>query len=374
MADFKERLRWGEDPLRVLEAKLREDRNLPAALLLLETGPLYDSYDPEALGERLSEIPLIVSVSSFLSASAELADYVLPAASFLESWVEQPAPPGVPFAFEGLARPVVEPVGDSRPCGDIVLGLARALKIPVSEGDYASLVQDRLAELYQLKRGSVAGTVFDQLWQQLMEQSGWWAPTYETPDQLLGQMESRGGWWDSFYRHEDWARVFRTSSEKFQFHLPEMQASQDSGITEVFRILDSRPTQEAAEDYPFLVNFFDPLTTSSRQPHLPWVREVAGGIAQNRVGVWVEIGEHDASELGIQNGTLVWVESPGGRVQAFARILSTVSQGVVSVPRGVAEGTDPWEEIAGSQGSILMNDSGFAPRVRITRATTGKEI
>ncbi len=373
LADFKQRTDFGEDPLRIFEEVLQEDRNLPTALLLLETDPIYDSSNPEALRQRLNEVPLIISISSFLNATSELADYVLPAASFLESWVEQPAPPGVPFAYEGLAQPILEPVGDSRSCGDIVLGLARALKIPAQEGDYASLVQDRLTQLYQLKRGSVAGTVFDQLWQQLMEQSGWWAPTYETPGQLLKQMKSRGGWWDSFYRYEDWSRVLATSSGKFKFHIPEIQVSQDSGskLGKVFHLPYSRPVSQASErDYPFLVNFFDPLTARSRQPGLPWVREVAGGLAQNRVGVWVELGEHDASQLGIRSGNRVWIESPGSRIQAFARILPTVPHGVVNIPRGVDQAAGTWSRVSGRDGPTLIDNSGAATRVRIARTGT----
>ena len=368
LADFRQRADFGEDPLQIFEEALQEDRNLPSALLLLETDPIYDSGNPEGLRERLKEVPLIVSISSFLNATSELADYVLPAASFLESWVEQPAPPGVPFSYEGLAQPILEPVGESRSCGDIVLGMARALSISAQEGDYASLVQDRLTRLYELERGSVAGTVFDQLWQQLMEQSGWWAPTYETPGQLLEQMKSRGGWWDSFYRYQDWSRTLATSSGKFQFHIPEIQIPEDSDseLGEVFHLPYSRPVSQTSErEYPFLVKFFDPLTAQSRQPGLPWVREVAGGLAQNRIGVWVELGEHDASQLGIRSGNRVWVESPENRIQAFARIVPTMPQGVVSIPRGVDKATEPWSRVSGREGPTLIDNSGSATRVRI---------
>jgi anaerobic selenocysteine-containing dehydrogenase len=97
---------------------------------------------------------------------------------------------------------------------------------------------------------------------------------------------------------------------------------------------------------------------------------VAGGLAQNRVGVWVELGEHDASQLGIRSGNRVWVESPGSRIQAFARILPTVPQGVVNIPRGVDNATAPWTRVSGRDGPTLIDNSGSATRVRIARTGT----
>lgn len=346
VADFKERLRFGEDPVRIFHQALRQRKPyLPSALLLLETDPIFDSDDPENLAKSLKQIPLIISISSFLNSTARLADYVLPAASFLESWVEQPAPPGVAFAYEGLSQPVAEPSGESRSAGDVVLGLSRELRIKVPEGDYGAQIKNRLARLYQQKRGAVAGTVFDQVWQQLMEQSGWWAPTYETPDQLLEQMASKGGWWDSFYRYEDWSRTLRSASNKFQFYLPELEflrrADCAPGDSFYFPHFEPSPPKHDDAGYPFQVIFFDPLAAKSRQSILPLVREIAGGHIQHNAGLWVELRPEDATGLGIRSGDEVWVESPQNKIRAFARVSKSVAAGFVNIPKGAKAG-DPW--------------------------------
>jgi anaerobic selenocysteine-containing dehydrogenase len=348
VADFKDQLRFGEDPVQVFHQALRQRRPyLPSALLLLETDPVFDSDDPEDLAKSLKQIPLIISISSFLNSTAQLADYILPAASFLESWVEQPAPPGVPFAYEGLSKPVAEPAGESRSAGDIVLGLSRALHIKVPEGDYGAQIKNRLARLYQQKRGAVAGTVFDQVWQQLMEQSGWWAPTYETPDQLLEQMATKGGWWDSFYRYEDWSRTLRSASNKFQFYLPELEflRTVDSAPGDSFYFPHFEPPRVNLNNtnYPFQVIFFDPLVAKSRQSILPLVREIAGGHLQNYAGLWVELRPEDATHLGIRSGDAVWVESSRNEVQAFARVSKAVPAGFVNIPKSLPTGGDPWK-------------------------------
>ena len=362
LTDSKGQLRLGADPLEVFELALKKKKPyLPSALLLLETDPLYDSYHPDDFSKYLREIPLIISVSSFLNSTSRLADYILPAATFMESWVEQPSPPGIPFSYEGLSQPAVDAVGESRSGGDIVLELARALGARVPEGDYGSQVKNRLARLYEQKRGAVAGTVFDQLWQQLMEQSGWWAPTYESPEQLLQQMVSKGGWWDSFYHYEDWARTLRAVPGKFSFYLPELELLRhtDSVAGDSFYFPHFEPAARAPEKdgYPFLVNFFEPLAAQSRQPILPLVREIAGGHAQNNIDVWVELGLEDAKRLGIQAGDLVWVESPRKKIQAFARPNSSVPAGTVNIPKGVGARTGAiWTTEFVSAGTSLVDE------------------
>lgn len=373
LSDFKVRLRFGEDPVQAFQHVLkRREPYIPAALLLLETDPVFDFHNPEDFSRTLRQIPLIISISSFLNSTAKLADYVLPSASFLESWVEQSAPPGVPFSYEGLSRPVTEPIGETRSEGDIVLALARALGIKVADGDYGSLVKKRLARLYEQKRGAVAGTVFDQLWQQLMEQSGWWAPTYETPNQMLEQMESKGGWWDSFYRYEDWSRTVRTAAGKFQFYVTEVEALRNPdcapGDSFYFPHFEPPAKQAADERYPFLVNFFDPLPAKARQPALPLVREIAGGHVQNSAGLWVELAQEDASRLGLRSGDRVWIESPRNRIQAFARASTSVTVGLVNIPRGVeTRSGDPWAVILPPGGATLVEQGNAKdPTVRWT--------
>lgn len=334
-------LRFGEDPLEALERALElQQPYLPSALLLLETDPVFDARHGESLARHLKQIPLIVSVSSFMNASAQLADYVLPAASFLESWVEQAAPPGVPFSYEGLALPIMQPWAESRPCADIVLALTRALNISTAGEDYGWRVKNRLARLYELRRGAVAGTVFDQLWHQLMEQSGWWAPTYEDPEQLLEQMADKGGWWDSFYRTEDWQRTLPAASGKFSFYLPEVEVLREAasvkGAEFYLPHFEPLPEVPVQEPYPFRASFFDPLAAKSRLPFLPFVHQVAGGHVQNAAGLWVEISPEDASHLGVRSGDLVRVESRQGGMEAFVRISPAQPSGVVSLPRGLA--------------------------------------
>ncbi|MBI4445279.1 MAG: molybdopterin-dependent oxidoreductase [Acidobacteria bacterium] len=379
LGNFAQLLRLGKDPLEAVEQAFESGKPyLPSALITLDADPVSDSHDAKALSEKFQQVPLIVSVSSFLTATAQLAHYVLPSASFLESWVEQESPSGIPFLYHGLAQPATSAFAESRATGDILLGLTRSLGVPVSDEDYGALLKKKIAGLYERKSGAVAGTVFDQLWHQLMEQSGWWAPTYESPDQLVEQVAAKGGWWDSFYRYEDWSRTLRNPTGKFHFSVSGIESLVGGEAAgQLGSLPHFQPPAEgpASEKYHFLVRFFDPLVAVSHQPPLPFVREIAGGLVQNNAGIWVEINEADAEELGIHSGELVWVESIRNRLQVFARVSTGVLPGVVNIPRGVSGWSgDPWS-VGSPVASATLAEHGadFMPkwgetRVRLLRS------
>ena len=79
--------------------------------------------DPEAMREQLSSLDLLIVQDIFMSPTAELADVVLPGASFAEK--------GGHFTnFEGrrgALAPAIIPVGDARPDWEIIARLAAAL-------------------------------------------------------------------------------------------------------------------------------------------------------------------------------------------------------------------------------------------------------
>jgi anaerobic selenocysteine-containing dehydrogenase len=66
---------------------------------------------------------MVVSFAQQPDETTALAHVVLPAAHWLESWGDYSPREGV----VGLLQPTMSPVRDSRPMGDVLLGLARAV-------------------------------------------------------------------------------------------------------------------------------------------------------------------------------------------------------------------------------------------------------
>lgn len=92
--------------------------------------PLYEcpnTENVEKLFTNESSIPFHVAIDSHLTETAELADLVLPAATYLERW-ELESPPSMEMVpFVGLRQPVVTPRGESKPIMDVLIELADRL-------------------------------------------------------------------------------------------------------------------------------------------------------------------------------------------------------------------------------------------------------
>lgn len=77
--------------------------------------------DPEGLREALGKVGLKVALTSLLDETARQCDIVLPLSHYLESWGELEPREGV----HSIIQPALDPLGDTRSEGDILLGLMR---------------------------------------------------------------------------------------------------------------------------------------------------------------------------------------------------------------------------------------------------------
>jgi Fe-S-cluster-containing dehydrogenase component len=102
--------RQGSD--RDLEALLRElDAGKVAALFVLDSNPVFDLPDGEAVAKALGRVPLVVCCSERLNETARLARHVCPHPHYLESWGDAEPVNGV----VGLQQPTIPRLGDTRP-------------------------------------------------------------------------------------------------------------------------------------------------------------------------------------------------------------------------------------------------------------------
>jgi molybdopterin-containing oxidoreductase family iron-sulfur binding subunit len=115
--------RQGSD--RDLAALLREiDAGQIAALLVLDSNPVYDLPDGEGLAQALRQVPLVVCCTERLDETARLARYVCPHPHYLESWGDAEPVSGV----LGLRQPTLPRLGDTRPVIESLAAWAGAPK------------------------------------------------------------------------------------------------------------------------------------------------------------------------------------------------------------------------------------------------------
>ena len=266
------------------------------ALFLYKANPVFATPPGFEIGEKLTRTPFSVSFSSFIDETSVFADLILPDHSPLESWLDDVPESGTSEAVLTLARPVMHPLHDTRAMPDVVLEIANRLGGEVREALPRKTFEEVLKASYsQLARTQTCNPTdnFDKLWEQLLEQ---------------------GGWWDG----------------NCQLRLPEASRSQ-------FRVPEFiAPVFDGSEqEFPF---YFQPYLSGTfldgSLAHLPWMQELPDALSTVMWGSWLEVNPKTAERLQIQPGDLVRVRSRHGTLEAPAIINPGIAFDVAAMPMG----------------------------------------
>jgi formate dehydrogenase alpha subunit len=257
------------------------------AIYLVGENPVLSDPDATHVRKALEKLEFLVVQDIFLTETAQLADVVLPAASFAEK----------DGTFTNTERRVqrvrkfIEPPGDSRPDWWITSQLARRMG---GKGFDYQEPEQIMTEISRLTP-SYGGITYQRI-----EKGGlqWPCPTAEHPGTL--------------FLHKD---TFTRGKGKF---MP----------------LQYRPSAELPDaNYPLI------LTTerSLYHYHTSTMTGKVKGLRKLRSEELVEINPADARKLGIADGQMVKVTSRRGEVEARARVTAVSPPGVVSMTFHFAE-------------------------------------
>jgi len=259
---------------------------IKAMYIVGENPPLSEPNANHAI-ETLKKLDFLVVQDIFMSETAELADVVLPAASFAEK----------DGTFTNTERRVqrvrkaIEPVGDARPDWSITCQIAQKMGIKGFEFESPSDIMEEIASLTP----AYGGITYERL-----ESGGlqWPCPTTDHP----GTTTLHAG-------------VFSRGKGHF---VP----------------LEYKPSAEQTDDeYPLL------LTTGRNlfHWHTGTMTRRVGGL-DNLLGEgWIDINPSDAKKLGIEHGDRVTVSSRRGSVPARANVTDVSDEGVVYMNMHFAE-------------------------------------
>ena len=140
--------RLGSQEFRVLgQANVQPSAHIPAVFKAMRTGepypvraflvfgnnPLLSYANSKVIFESLQKLEFLMIMDLFMTPSAELADLVLPAAS----WLEVDAMPAFPYFAENaaLAQQKLVQVGECKQDEMVFAELARRMKLPVGTED-----------------------------------------------------------------------------------------------------------------------------------------------------------------------------------------------------------------------------------------------
>jgi len=268
-------------------------------LLVHDTNPVFALPANVGFRQAMKNVPLIVALSSFRDETTEMADFILPTSTYLESWGDDVPDPGVGFPVASISQPVVATLYDTLPTGDIVLSLARQIggELPVSMhwATMEEFIKERWREEFEERGTEAADQEFEEFWRAALEAGVWGQPGAAAGDQAL--------------------------------------PSSSSIIASI-----SDPVSEFAGDssaYPLVLHPYLTATfLDGRGANLPWLQELPDPMTSVVYGSWAELNPVTADELGIREGDVLDVESAAGTVRVPALIFPAIKPGVVAMPIG----------------------------------------
>lgn len=242
-----------------------------SALLVRETDLAYGL--PGALDARdaLRNVGAVVSFSSFLDETTELADLILPCHTPLEEWGTDEPDPGPGYTTVGFQQPAVNRFHDTLSFGDVLLQTGSQLGLPgLPWENMREAVRSLAQDFHAQGRGSVVQPTFAEFWKRTLE---------------------RGGWWDT-----------SATADGARPPLPALASSAPS-------VVSADPAR-----YPFHLVPFEGIGIGAGQyAHLPWAQSAPDPITSAAWDSWVELNPHTAEEMGLKNNDIVIVESATGR-------------------------------------------------------------
>ena len=335
----------GRSRVQAVPAAIAQATPYPAEVLFLhQADPLAALPGRQTWAAALHQVPLVVSFSAWLDQTARLADLVLPEPLPLEAWDVVRGAPATGAPILGLRQPVVAPLHDSRPAGDVILALAAGVGGAVAESlpwkSYQEAVAVRMQGLLgppEEADGDVKSLLAD-----MKEEGGWWR---EPKTDALGRLPRKFEICSQAIasRMEGFPDSAKTSQVWPCRGLPPWEPPRFSGDPLQFpwHLVPYRPVQFVEDGMGFL----------------PWLNELPL-VSGDPWPVRAEINPADAARIGLADGDRVLVGSPVGSCPAVVQVSDGVRVGAVAMALGkggvidlVVPDEDQWSGVVAWQGT-----------------------
>jgi len=280
------------------------------ALLVSGANPCYTLPDAAAARKALGAIPFIVSFTSHMDETAEMADIILPNHCHLSRYEDVPAPAGMNKPMIGLATPVVAPKYDSKNVGDSILLIAKAMGGTIAESfswdSYEACLTETLGDKWKVLTAS--NFVIDEAFQ---------------PD--------------------GWDNAFHTPSKKFTFLSGACKFDGDKIAGNI---------EGSESKYPLVLIPMDSMRLAAgplgNTPHM--TKTVSDTVLLGKDS-FVEINPKTGGKLGLEDGVKATLATPKGSVTVRVHFSNGMMPGVLAMARGLGHsGID--EYLAGKGANV----------------------
>ncbi|NNL74993.1 MAG: molybdopterin-dependent oxidoreductase [Desulfobacterales bacterium] len=263
-------------------------------LFVSESNPCYTMPDVSSVKKAFEKIPLVVSFSSYMDETAQMADFILPNHIYLERYEDVPAASGFQKPIIGLSKPVVDPQFNTKHTGDVIIQLAKSMGGFIADAfswdNYETCLKETLGEK----------------WDELAE---------------------NGYWVDSVYEAPGWKGGFETASGKFEFTSAE--------INSLSRYTPVKPQGDEAA-FPLVLVPYDSMRLAAGfigDP--PFVIKTVEDTVLKVKDVFVEINPATAGKLGLSEGRYAKLTTPKGSAKVKVHLFDGIMPGIVAMPSGL---------------------------------------
>jgi anaerobic selenocysteine-containing dehydrogenase len=319
---------------------INEEQPYPVQMLwVYEANPAHDLADVKPFIEAVSKIETVVSFSSFMDETTQLADLVLPGPTHLERLEDVPTPPGLQYPVFGLSTPVLMPRFATIHPGDTLIKLAKSLGGGVASSfpwsDYETALRQRVEGLADRGSGRVADEPGIEPWKG--GQGRGLDPNYDSFDDLWDKLSEHGCWFDTSAAMPPWGSAFKTPSGKFEFYSQKMRqiGIRGNDLTFLPHFEEVEPAGDANE-YPLLLMPYETLIiTNGPVANPPFMTKMLFDFELKGNDCFVEINGNTAANLGLKEGDRVAVESERGLLKARVHLTGAARPDVIFIPTGL---------------------------------------
>ena len=263
-------------------------------LFVSESNPGYTLPDTSSVKKAFEKIPFVVSFSSYMDETAQMADFILPNHIYLERYEDVPAATGFQKPIIGLSKPVVDPQFNTKYTGDVIIHLAKSI---------GGFIADAFPwENYEV---CLKETLGDR-WDNLVE---------------------NGYWIDSEFTALGWEEGFETASTRFEFTSDDINA--------LSRYTPVKPQGDEAS-FPLVLIPYDSMRLAGGfigDP--PFVIKTVEDTVLKGKDILVEINPATAGKLGLSEGQYAKLTTLKGSAKVKVHLFDGIMPGIVAMPSGL---------------------------------------
>ena len=321
--------------------KICSYRKSPAEIVLIfSSNPVFTLLENRRFKRAIEKIPLVVNFTPFRDETSYYSDIVLPDCVYLEKMEDIANPPGIPYPLYAVSPPVLDPLYDTRNCGDILIQLAKGIGGTVSESfpweGFNDCIKERLSKIIKGVNGIIGFEGSKEIWKGFGAK--YIKSNYLRIDDAWEKIQSAHIWFRPTYR-KDISSFLNTPSGRLEFFSQILYRSiKEGGISVSDPIRGSLPhfdpelsnNEKGLKMIPYeLIQL-----SSNWLPSPPYIYKILFDHQLLKGDSFVEINPQTAKIYGLQEGDKIILKSKSGSIKVRVHLFEGAMPDRIFIPLG----------------------------------------